>query len=767
MNALHSLLAGFGGAPTQDQRLLKLHTVLGPDVLVAERVEIDEGIGPYPAELMGADDAPPTGYHAVVHALSVDAHLDLRQLIGQPVLIELLTSHSRTQLRPFHGYITHAAMVGSDGGLARYRLVIEPWLGFLAHRQDSWVFQDQTVCEIVDDVFARYQGQGRLAPSWRWELADDAVYPRRSLCIQYHESDLAFVQRLLCEEGLFHWFEHTGAPDDDDLGAHTLVIADHNGALAANTQDHVRYTQSSVALEQDSLTRWQRSAGLHTASVALASPDYRARSLRAVTQAGVDAPIGTLTLDDIPGSYAYEDAARGARLALCQMQALDALRLRVCARGTVRTTAPGTVFTLCDHPVHDGSDTARDCFVTLRVRHRARNNLSADARAALAQRIDAQVAPAERGGPANDSDEPLYSCELVAQPAHVAVRSIATGADGQPDPRLHPRPTIHGVQTAVVVGLGEPLHTDRDHRIKLQFHWQRGQRASHRLTAPAGSNAPASDASGTWVRVAESVAGANWGHHFVPRLGQEVLVSFIEGDIDRPVVIGSLYNGSGQANAQGNRSAGGAATATGNANAWFPGDEARGELQAHRHAAVLAGFKTQELASSAGGGGGYNQLAFDDTPGANRIELSSTTARTRLQLGHLLQQSENQRLQPRGHGFDLGTGAWGAVRAGSGLLLSAHGRPGSQSAGHQIDSREAQAAMEQAGELMRVLGESAQKHTALLQANATGQPLAVASASNETGKSFGMTAATFASRLVSDELPDAKAIPVVDAASTG
>src|SRR5690606_9542725 len=161
----------------------------------------------------------------------------------------------------------------------------------------------------------------------------------------------------------------------------------------------------------------------------------------------------------------------------------------------------------------------------------------------------------------------------------VPVRSIALGADGQPDPRLHSRPTIHGVQTAVVVGLGEPLHTDRDHRIKLQFHWQRGARASHQLAAPAGSNAPASDAAGTWLRVAESVAGANWGSHFVPRLGQEVLVGFVEGDIDRPVVIGSLYDGRGQPDAQGNRTAGGAATATGNANAWFPSHQAQGELQ--------------------------------------------------------------------------------------------------------------------------------------------------------------------------------------------
>ncbi len=737
MNAFHSVLAPVAASPTQEERLLKLHTALGADVLLAERAEIDEGIGPYPAALAGADHGPHAGYRAIVHALSVDAHLDLGQLIGQPALLELLPVHSRTLFRPWHAHVTHAAMVGSDGGLARYRLVLEPWLGFLAHRRDSWVFQHQTVREIVDAVFARYQGQGRLVPAWRWELADETVYPRRSLCIQYQESDLDFVRRLLHEEGLFYWFEHRGAAQEPALGGHTLVIADHNGAFAANTQAQVRYTQSGIALKEDSFIHWQRSASLHTACVHLASPDYRSRGLREVTQDSVDTAMTSLVLDDIPGCYAYEDPAQGERLALRQVQALDAQRLRVCAGGSVRTSAPGTTFTLRDHPVHDGGDDARDRFVTLRVQHRARNNLRADAKAAVAAYIGTPIALAERGGLPNDSDEPLYECRLVAQPVITPVRTVPVDADGLPDPRLHPRPSIQGVQSAIVDGLAEPLHTDRDHRIKLQFHWQRGERASHRLTAPQGANAPASDASGTWVRVAESVAGANWGSHFVPRLGQEVLVAFVEGDIDRPVVVGSLYNGSGQPDVH--RISAGAGAATGNANAWFPGHRAQGELQAHRHPAVLAGIKSQELASSASGGGGYNQLVFDDTPGANRIELSSTAARTRLQLGHLLQQSDNQRLQPRGHGFDLATAGWGALRAGSGLLLSAHARPGSRNAGHQIDSREASSVLQQAQELARTLADSAQKQNAGLPAEASVGDLPVSAAAAATTESLART----------------------------
>jgi type VI secretion system secreted protein VgrG len=198
-----------------------------------------------------------------------------------------------------------------------------------------------------------------------------------------------------------------------------------------------------------------------------------------------------------------------------------------------------------------------------------------------------------------------------------------------------------------------------------------------------------------------------------------VLVSFLNGDIDRPVVTGSVYNGQGQQDAQGNQRGAGAANATGNANAWFPGTQslqsAQGELQAHQHTQVHTGFKSQELASSQSGNGGHNQLVFDDSPeGQNRIELGTTAQATRLQLGHLLHQNDNQRLNPRGHGIDLATSAWGAVRAGSGVLLSAHPKPASTAGGQQLDSREPQSRLEQGQQLIHALTETAQAHNAKL-----------------------------------------------------
>ena len=211
MSLYQQLLAALSGTPTQNERLIRLRTPLGAEVLLAERMTLQEHIGPAPQTA--------AGFKCEVFALAADTHLELKTLIGQPALIELEQADGST--RPWHGHITQAALVGSDGGLARYRLVIEPWLAFLAHRQDSWVFQNASVIDIVEELFADYNGQGKLAPAWRFELADAAAYPKRSLCIQYQESDLDFVNRLLLEEGLFCWWEHEAA-EGDTLGTHTL-----------------------------------------------------------------------------------------------------------------------------------------------------------------------------------------------------------------------------------------------------------------------------------------------------------------------------------------------------------------------------------------------------------------------------------------------------------------------------------------------------------------------------------------------------------------
>ncbi|RZA33837.1 MAG: type VI secretion system tip protein VgrG, partial [Lysobacteraceae bacterium] len=555
----NSLFAAFTRI-TQDTRLLRLTTALGDD-LVAECVHGEEAIS--------------RGYCFRIDALSTDAHLPLKALVGQPALLQLLSADSFEAPRPFHGYVTAAEISGANGGFARYVLTLEPWSQFLSLGRDSRIFQDMSVFDILDVVFGGYAGRGRIAPAWRFELADRAIYPKRSVTTQYQESDLAFVERLMHEEGLFTFFEHSGDPGSPSLGSHTMVIADHNGAFTQNEQPSVAFTRPGAVMRADSIDRWRSEARLTTNAVEMGSWDYRTVRPRQVSAAGAGEAL--LCSRDCPGIYAWEDREQGERIAGNQIEAIEAARKIHIGAGTVRSFRPGTRFTLHGHAEFDrlDKDDGRS-FVILRAVHLMHNNLGADmldgvgkllgpgavARTGAAEPLLKALRPGD--------ERPLYRNRIDAILANVPYRSSGMDGHGQ---LLHPRPTVFGQQTAVVVGPpGAVIHTDRDHRIKLQFHWHRGAASHSRLAHPSPeghTGAPGDDTAGTWVRVATPIAGANWGSNMLPRIGQEVLVDFLEGDIDRPVVIGSLYNGRGQADAQHNGVAYGAGAATGNAPPWF------------------------------------------------------------------------------------------------------------------------------------------------------------------------------------------------------
>jgi type VI secretion system secreted protein VgrG len=638
------------------------------------------------------------------------------------------------------------------------------------------------VFEILDAVFKDYEGQGSLQPQWRFDIADKTVYPTRSLTTQYGETDLAFITRLMAEEGLFGWFEHTGDPASPALGTHTFVIADHNAAFRPNPRAEVDFTQAGATLARDSIDRW-RSHGQWTAStVQLSSWDYRGNHTRPVSAQSAQGENGdgstaastvTLSHRDDPGAYAFETAAQGQRLARNQLQALAVRQHHCTAAGTLRSAAPGSTIVLNGQTPLDryGQEPAEDqrTYTLLRVQHLAHNNLSAALSAAalqhlgsvtgtgIASELQAKSASSAHSTSASSyqnssnphnpedawwtapghtsvhsannaastaSDQPFYRNRLDAIPAAIPYRGASHNALGQ---RLHPKPTVHSQQTAIVVGpAGQQIYTDRDHRIKLQFHWQRdkdGQTGSHaRQTHPSSARqgkgqtgAPANDSSGTWVRVAATLAptaDANWGSVAIPRIGQEVWVDFLGGDIDRPLVTGCVYNGEGATDAQHNRQGQGAGAATGNAPAWFPG-----QAEAHAHPAVLSGIKTQALSASQQGAGGYSQLVFDDSPAQARTALqqhaSAHQGSAELNLGQLQHQSDNQRLHPAGFGAELKTLYSASARSGSGGLISADARPNASRS--QLDSTEAQAQADASQQLQTSLADTAQKHNAQLK----------------------------------------------------
>ncbi|NVD74422.1 type VI secretion system tip protein VgrG [Duganella sp. BJB1802] len=692
--ALSFVLDGY----TQSSRLLRLSTPIGTDKLLAESVRAEETIG--------------SGYTYRIEALSTDADIPLKSLLGQPALLELLTIAGTDAPRPFHGHITSVELHGSNGGFARYQLTVEPWSAFLGLGRDSRIFQDMNVFDIIDAVCASYEGQGRLTPLRRFDILDRDVYAKRSLTTQYQESDLAFITRLMEEEGLFYFYEHSGDADSPSLGSHTMVIADHNGSFVANAQPVIRYTQPGAVMREDSLDRWRTEMRLQTNAVSLRSWDYRSLSTRRVSASG-EGPM--LTSDDVPGAYAYTSREHGQRMADRQVEALQASREIHVGAGTVRTLAPATTFTLQGVSQLDAADSDQQRqFLIVRVVHLMHNNLSAETQGSILKMLgqgplSAALQEETRGSlhavGSTIADRPLYRNRIDAIPAATPYRSRARTE----------RPVMRGQQSAIVVGpAGAVVHTDRDHRIKLQFHWQRGSASHSRLDHPAAAShtgAPADDTAGTWVRVATPlapVAGANWGSNALPRVGQEVLVDFIEGNIDRPVVIGALYNGKGADDAQHNAVAQGGGASTGNASAWFPG-----ATGAHAHPAALSGLKSQAMGASQQGAGSYSQLVFDDTPGEPRLALQHHAAphagTSELNLGQLRHQTDNQRLAPAGFGAELKTEHSAALRAGQGMLLTSHGGSGAQ-----LDSSEARSQAEASRQLLQQLAETAQKHNATL-----------------------------------------------------
>ena len=732
---------------TQSDRLLRIATPLGSDKLLVESFK-------------GIDDLS-HGFTYEIIVLSTDAYIPLKSLLGQPVLLEMLTAHSRTELRPFHGHVMHFQNLGANGGFARYRLIVEPWTAYLGFRVDSTTYQDMTVMDIIDSVLSDYQSggslqSGTLNPQWRYDIADASVYAKRSLTTQYQESDLAFVQRLMHEEGLFTWIEHEGDTDSPTFGSHTLVIADHNDAFMSNEQADIRYTQASATMKEDSLDRWRHEIDWQPTSVAINSWDYRQINSRPVsaiaTPADPQSNATTLAMQETPVAYDYETSDHGQRIAERQLEALVAHSQRYIGAGTVRTLSAGSTFILHDHAT-DMSDTP---LLITRVVHQAFNNLNADLQSNIAQRLGLQAQHNDADGidsnihrsvyqpqhvaklrstltaEQQSGTRPLYRNRIEVMPQSIAYRNRRTDEQGN---IISPKPTVQGQQTAIVVGpAGQVIYTDRDHRVKVQFHWQRGEQSHSRLQHPSTdghTGAPSNEQAGTWVRVMTNlapVAGENWGSVHIPRIGQEVLIDFIEGDIDRPIIIGALYNGQGADNAQYNSRSQGSGSATGNASAWFPGDQG-----AHAHADVLSGIKTQSMSTSQQGSGSYNQLVFDDTPNESRTSLqqySTFNSISQLNLGFLRHQTDNQRLNPTGYGTELSTHHNLAIRAGQGMLISTDKRYNATSS--QLDSREAQNQIEQSHELQVQMASTAQQHNAKLKAEPAPDKLSAIAAHDHT-----------------------------------
>ncbi|MBS1140760.1 MAG: Rhs element Vgr protein [Proteobacteria bacterium] len=635
---------------TQHARLLEIKTPLADAALMVERFQGREGVS--------------ESFRFEIDCVSTNAYFDLKPLIGEEVTLRLLQADGSK--RSWHGYVTQAMQLGADGGLARYRLIVESFLAFLGQRRDCYLFQNKTVVDIIGQILTDY-------PEANWKNSVTQPLRTYSIATQYRETDLDFIRRLLAEEGLSFRFEHdqsASAGDNAQHARHQFIVFDAQAELPAGAQPTLRFHRNNATEATDTVQAWHEVHAVQPNALSLAGWDYKTLvATGAEASSSRQAPaVPRLEVHDAARPYRFEnDEAARLRTDLA-LAAHEGAYRRFRGESTVRQLAEGTVVTLSQHTAYVGDDTR---FSIVSVEHHGANNLGAQAAELLGS---------------TDVESGTYFNHCLAQPA--ALPQV---------PHLLPKPPARP-QVALVVGLPDSvLTTERDHRIKIQFPWQRGESPAAGGLAesgPAGrntgksGNAPGNDQSGTWVRVAEWQAGPNWGSHFLPRIGTEVLIDFLDGDIDRPVIVGQSYNG-----------------------ADLPPFSAGHEASAN-HPGVLSGWMSHNHEA------GFNQWVVDDAPGQLRSRLATSENASQLGLGHLIHQAPDSATRGswRGSGFELRTDAWLAVRAGEGILISATARPNGQST--QMDVAEAVSQLKAAEETAKALSDAAGQQQALpLKAN--------------------------------------------------
>ncbi|UCC74174.1 MAG: type VI secretion system tip protein VgrG [Gemmatimonadota bacterium] len=457
---------------TQADRPFRVDSELGEDVLLLEGFSGEEGIS--------------SPFCFTVDMLSEDPEIDPQSLVRKPVTLTVQLAGGDERF--VHGLVRRFVQLGQSesGALTSYQAEVVPWLWFLSLSRDCKIFQGMDVLEIVEDVF-KTQGFSDF------EIKCVKDYPKREFCVQYRETHLDFVSRLLEQEGIFYFFQHSDSQ-------HILTLADDPGEVKpCPAESTARMSpMPEAAKEEDFVTALRREHAAFLGTVTLGDYDY----LQAQVLEGSYSGDGEQEVFDYAGDW--DRAERDTKLSRDELERLARLRLEeqeawrdvVRGAGTCRTFQSGYSFDLTEHYRDDVNQT----YQLLHVRHSAKaGSFKAGKKASFE-----------------------YRNEFVAIPAGVPFRP----------PLTTPKPVVHGPQTAVVVGpaSGKRVFTDRGGygRVKVQFHWDR-----------YGAN---DDKSSCWIRTSQRSAGKGWGALQLPHIGNEVIVEFLEGDPDRPVITGCVYN---------------------------------------------------------------------------------------------------------------------------------------------------------------------------------------------------------------------------------
>ncbi|MGF0334030.1 type IV secretion protein Rhs [Ectopseudomonas toyotomiensis] len=492
-------------------------------------------------------------YRFDVELISERPDLDLTSLLHQRAFLAFSPNGDG-----IHGLIHRVEQGESGKRLTRYRLAIVPQLAYLTHRTNQRIFQHLTVPQIVAQVLEEH---GIVEGGYQFQLGP-TVYPERDYCVQYDESDLHFIQRLCEEEGIHYHFQHSES-------GHVLTFGDDQTAFAKLGQPTPYIQDSGMTADDPVIKRLALRLETRTRNTTRRDYDFeQPRLLLEATyqgeKAGENDSLPTLEDYDYPGRYT--DRTRGKHLAKRALERHRADYQQLEGKSDQPRLVSGHLLEISEHPQSEWND----LWLLTEVLHEGKqpqvleesvtsDSMLGKALNTLLHNMTGKAQPSTKDG---DDFTQGYRNRFLATPWAVPYRP----------PLEHPKPKVLGSQTAVVTGpTGEEIHCDEYGRVKVQFFWDREGQADEKTSC--------------WLRVSSSWAGDRYGAITIPRIGMEVLVTFLEGDPDQPLVTGCLYH----------------------AEHVVPYD-----LPANKTRSV---FKTL----SSPGGGGYNELRIEDRKGAEQI----------------------------------------------------------------------------------------------------------------------------------------------------
>ena len=447
-------------------RVVRAHTPLGEDQLQFRSMHGTEGLSQL--------------FEFEVDLLSPSASIDMKAVLGKPMALEIQTAGA---LRFLNGQVVRFSMIGREGGTSRhtvYRASVRPWLWYLTRSSDNKIFQNKTVVEVLEDVFGDY--------NFAFEKKLTGTYRQWEHCVQYNETDFAFVSRLMELEGIYYYFKH-------DKNQHTLVLTDdvtmHEPMSGYETINYFA-ADRDVTEDMEVIDNWQVTAEIRSGSYAVDDYNFTTPGADLSGARSMPQPYDHSGYEMYEWLGEYTNPGEGEHYARVRLEEAQSMAERSVGHATVRGMAPGYTFSMQNSP---RSDDNRE-YLIVSVNYMLRE-----------------------GGYATGAAPGEYSFNFVVQPTSLPFRA----------PRITQIPRTTGPQTAVVVGPeGEEIWTDQYGRVKVQFRWDRSGRRNENCSC--------------FVRVSHVIAGDGFGAVFTPRIGQEVVIDFVDGRADRPLVVGRVYN---------------------------------------------------------------------------------------------------------------------------------------------------------------------------------------------------------------------------------